>query len=162
MWKKIVLSGLFVAFATVLIAGALNRTASRSAQVSGAQLGQTMQDGAERGERNGADSIRSNAGATGQVNVTEWQTATGTVSNTDASRLEITLNDGSLIEVGGRAWQLAAAQNFAANPGDSLTLRGFDENGVFQVGQIDTQNTGQILRLRDATGRPLWAGRGRG
>jgi hypothetical protein len=91
----------------------------------------------------------------------EWQTVMGKVSSEDASYLEITLSDGSSVEVGGRAWQLAAAQNFTANADDSVTVHGFDENDVFQIGQIDNQSNGQTLSLRDTTGRPLWAGRGR-
>ena len=75
---------------------------------------------------------------------------------------EIRLSDGRSVEVGGRAWQLAAAQNFTADIGDSVTVHGFDENGVFEAGQIDNQSNGQTLSLRDTTGRPLWAGRGRG
>jgi hypothetical protein len=99
--------------------------------------------------------------AVGEANATVWQTVIGTVSSVDASRLEIMLSDGSSVEADGRAWQLAAAQNFTANAGDSVTLHGFDENGVFQAGQIDNQSNGQTLTLRDTTGRPMWAGRGR-
>jgi hypothetical protein len=128
MLKKIVLGGLFVAFAAVLIAGALNRTAARSVQMSGHQLGQTIRDDAERSGRNGPGSICSDSEATGQVNVTEWQAVTGTVSGTDASRLEVTLDDGSLIEVGGRAadvgWTRARLGQFHTSlvPGFNTSL----------------------------------------
>ena len=113
------------------------------------------------GGRNGADGNQGSVEAVGEANATVWQTVIGTVSSVDASYVEIALSDGSSVEVGGRAWQLAATQDFTANAGDSVTLHGFDENGVFQVSQIDNQSNGQTLSLRDTTGRPLWAGRGR-
>ena len=48
-----------------------------------------------------------------------------------------------------------------AQAGDSVSLTGFYEDGDFEVGQIDDQTTGQTVSLRDESGRPLWAGRGR-
>ncbi len=154
MLKKIILGGLFLALVGVLVAGALNRTAARSAETSGNQHGQTPAVAA-RGGRNG-----NTVATTREAAVAESQTVSGVVSSVDASRLEVTLSDGRLIEVGGRAWQLATAQSFTVNIGDSVTLHGFDENEVFQVSQIDNPQTGQTLSLRDATGRPMWAGRG--
>ena len=161
MLKKIILGGLLIVFSGILIVGAVNRTAARSGETNSAQHEQTTQDVGQRGGRNSAGSNQGRAEAVGEANVTEWQTVIGTVSSVDASYVEIALSDGSSVEVGGRAWQLAATQDFTANAGDSVTLHGFDENGVFQVSQIDNQSNGQTLSLRDTTGRPLWAGRGR-
>jgi hypothetical protein len=158
MLKKIILGGLLIVFSGILIVGAVNRTAARSGETSRTQHDQTTQVVEQRGGRNGAGG---NVEAVGEAGVTEWQTVSGTVSSVDASRAEIKLSDGRSVEVGGRAWQLAAAQNFTANVGDSVTVHGFDENGVFQAGQIDNQSNGQTLSLRDTTGRPLWAGRDR-
>ncbi len=156
MLKKIIWGGLLIALVGVLVAGALNRTAARSTETSGSQHDQTQAVTARGGRTD------SNVATTGEATVVELQTVSGVVSRVDASRLEVTLSDGRLIEVGGRAWQLAVAQSFTVNAGDSVTLHGFDENEVFQVSQIDNLQTGQTLSLRDATGRPLWAGRGRG
>ena len=75
--------------------------------------------------------------------------------------MEVTLNDGRLLEVGGRAWQLAVSQSFTAAAGDPVTVRGFDENGEFQAMQLDNLSNSQQIVLRDTSGRPLWAGRGR-
>jgi hypothetical protein len=161
MLKKIILGGLLIVFSGILIVGAVNRTAARSGETNSAQHEQTTQVVEQRGGRNGAGGNQGSVEAVGEASVTEWQTVIGTVSSVDASHLEITLSDGSSAEIGGQAWQLAIAQNFTANPGDSVTLHGFDENGVFQAGQIDNQSNGQTLTLRDTTGRPLWAGRGR-
>jgi hypothetical protein len=161
MLKKIILGGLLAALVGVLVIGGINRTAARGGETSSNQHGQTTQAVEQRGGRNGAGGNQGSVEAVGEASVTEWQTVIGTVSSVDASHAEIMLSDGRSIEVGGRAWQLAAAQNFTANAGDSVTLHGFDENGVFQIGQIDNQNNGQTLSLRDTTGRPLWSGRGR-
>jgi uncharacterized protein (DUF2345 family) len=158
MLKKIILGGLLIILSGILIVGAVNRTTARSGETSSTQHEQTTQVVEQRGGRNGAGG---NVEAVGEASVMEWQTVSGTVSSVDASHAEIRLSDGRSVEVGGRAWQLAAAQNFTANAGDSVTVHGFDENGVFQAGQIDNQSNGQSLSLRDATGRPLWAGRGR-
>jgi hypothetical protein len=162
MLKKIILGGLLIALIGVLVVGGINRTAARSTDTGSTQHGQTTHDVvAQRGGRNSTGGNQGSAEAVGEASVTEWQTVSGSVSSVDASHLEIVLNDGSSVEVGGRAWQLAAAQNFTANAGDIVTLHGFDENGVFQVSQIDNQSNGQTVRLRDTTGRPMWAGRGR-
>ena len=161
MLKKIIIGGLLIALIGVLVVGGINRTAARGDETSSNQHGQTTQSVAQRGGRNGSGGNQGNVEAADEANTTEWQTVFGTVFSVDASHLEVTLNDGSSVEVGGRAWQLAAAQNFTANAGDSVTLHGFDENGAFQVSQIDNQSNGQTLSLRDTTGRPLWAGRGR-
>lgn len=162
MLKKIIWGGLLVALVGVLVLGGINRTVARSTETSSNQHGQAAQDVvADRSGRNGTGGNQGRAEAVGEANVTEWQTVVGTVSSVDASRLEVTLNDGSSVEVGGRAWQLATEQSFTANAGDSVTLHGFAENGVFQVSQIDNHSNGQIVSLRDTSGRPLWAGRGR-
>jgi hypothetical protein len=162
MLKKIILGGLLIALIGILVVGAVNRTAARSGEISSTQHGQTTQAVEQRGGRNGAGGNQGNVEAVGEASVIEWQTVSGTISNVDASYAEIMLSDGRTVEVGGRAWQLAAAQNFTANAGDNVTVHGFDENGVFQAGQIGNQRNGQTLNLRDTTGRPLWAGRGRG
>ncbi len=161
MLKKIILGGLLATLVGVLVIGGINRTVARSDETSSTQHGQTTQDVKQRGGRNGAGGNQDSIEVTDEANVTEWQTVIGSVSSVDASHVEIMLSDGRSVEVGGRAWQLAASQNFTANAGHSVTLHGFDENGVFQIGQIDNQNNGQTVRLRDTTGRPLWAGRGR-
>ena len=137
MLKKIILGGLLVALVGVLVVGAINRTAARSSETSSYQHGQTTQDVGQRGGRDSAGSNQGRVEAVGEASVTERQTVIGTVSSVDASHVEIAPSDGGSVEVGGQAWQLAAAQNFTANAGDSVTLRGFDEDGVFQASQID-------------------------
>jgi hypothetical protein len=162
MLKKIIPGGLLIVLSGILIVGAVNRTAARGGETSSTQHSQTTQAVEQRGGRNGTGGNQGNVEAVGETSVTEWQIVIGTVSSVDASYLEITLSDGRSVEVGGWAWQLAVAQNFTADIDDSVTVHGFDENGAFQIGQIDNQSNGQTLSLRDTTGRPQWAGRGRG
>ena len=40
-----------------------------------------------------------------------------------------------------------------------MALDGFDEDGEFKIGQVTSM--GASVTLRDASGRPGWAGRGR-
>jgi uncharacterized protein YdeI (BOF family) len=90
----------------------------------------------------------------------DWVTLTGTVLSTDQQSLTVdTTEQGELtLELGMPGF--ASEQGVAFNPGDQVTITGFEENGMFQAGQIDNEATGESLLLRDPNGRPLWAGRG--
>ena len=92
----------------------------------------------------------------------EWVTLTGTVLSTDQQTLTVdTAEQGELtLELGIPGF--ASEQGVAFNPGDQVKITGFEENGMFQAGQIDNETTGESLLLRDPNGRPLWAGRGQG
>jgi hypothetical protein len=46
--------------------------------------------------------------------------------------------------------------------GDQVLVSGFYEDDTFEVASIENLTAGQMVTLRDDTGRPLWAGRGRG
>ncbi|NJN98084.1 MAG: hypothetical protein HC875_30380 [Anaerolineales bacterium] len=57
----------------------------------------------------------------------------------------------------------AEQQGITFNPGDAVTVLGFDSpNGPFQAGEITNNTSGATLYLRDPNGRPLWAGQGNG
>jgi uncharacterized protein YdeI (BOF family) len=91
-----------------------------------------------------------------------WVTLTGTVLSTDQQNLTVdTAEQGQLSLDLGRPG-FASEQGIVFNPGDQVTITGFDENGMFQAGQVDNETTGESLLLRDPNGRPLWAGRGQG
>jgi hypothetical protein len=98
---------------------------------------------------------------TGQAQVDEWLTLQGTVTSVDADTLAVQTDGGEQVTVDNRAWWFAQDQGFTAQAGDRVTLTGFYEDGDFEVGQIDDLTTGQTVSLRDNSGRPLWAGRGR-
>ncbi len=98
---------------------------------------------------------------TGQAEVDEWLTLSGTVTNADASLLAVKLDNGELVEMIGRPWSYAQGEGFTASTGDAVTLLGFYENDEFEVGRIDNLTTGLSVAIRDESGRPLWAGGGR-
>jgi hypothetical protein len=92
----------------------------------------------------------------------DWVTLTGTVLSTDQQSLTVdTAEQGELTLALGNPG-FASEQGVAFNPGDQVTITGFEENGMFQAGQVDNETTGESLLLRDPNGRPLWAGRGQG
>jgi len=47
------------------------------------------------------------------------------------------------------------------DPGDTVVIAGFFDQESFEVGRIENLNSGESVTMRDETGRPLWAGRGR-
>jgi hypothetical protein len=98
---------------------------------------------------------------TGQAQVDEWLTLQGTVLSVDADSLVVQADSGEQVIVENRAWWFAQEQGFTSREGDRVTVVGFYENDDFEVGQIDDLTTGQMVSIRDASGRPLWAGRGR-
>jgi hypothetical protein len=98
----------------------------------------------------------------GQANVDAWKTLTGTVQSVESDLWQITLEDGSLVEIEGRALSFAQEQGFSLAVGHDLSLTGFFENGAFEAGKIENLTSGESIMLRDETGRPLWAGGRRG
>ncbi|MCD6344029.1 MAG: hypothetical protein J7M17_00285, partial [Anaerolineae bacterium] len=57
--------------------------------------------------------------------------------------------------------QSAYREDFALEVGDEVTVLGFHEDGEFKAGTVENLTTDETITLRDETGRPLWAGRGR-
>jgi hypothetical protein len=184
MWKKIVLGTLLAGLIGVLVAGAIVRTVDKGGNVAEARgLGRgEAQEGLEEGTapRRGQELDRTSttgglgyggqgrAGtepngdgtATGQAEVSEWVTLEGSVVSVDTDKL-VTTADGQEILVENRPWLFAQEQGFSTEPGHQVTLVGFYEDAEFKVGQITDMTTGQAVKLRDESGRPLWAGRGR-
>ena len=74
--------------------------------------------------------------------------------------IETDVGESMVIE--GRAWSYMQEQGFAIQQGDLVKYEGFYEDGEFKVSQIENLNTGESLVLRDASGRPSWAGGGKG
>jgi hypothetical protein len=57
-----------------------------------------------------------------------------------------------------RSWRYAMDKGFVPKVGDQLTLNGFYENGEFEVGVLTNEASGDMLRIRDKTGAPMWSG----
>jgi hypothetical protein len=117
----------------------------------------------QQGKGNGAggqgQTQNPNAG-TPQANVTDWTTVTGTVNSFDGVGVSLTTTEGAPLWVQFGQSRYVSAQGVTFTAGDHLTVSGFTENGQYQAGTVTNDTTGQTLNLRDATGRPLWAGGG--
>ena len=88
-----------------------------------------------------------------------WRTLQGTVVTVADDLVEIRTTAGEVIPLEGRPLSFALEQGFSLEVGDGVALAGFDEDGEFKISQM-TSN-GASITLRDASGRPGWAGRGR-
>lgn len=110
----------------------------------------------------GQGNLSGDEAGTGQAQVDEWLTLEGVASSADTVELVVSTDDGQEIVLDGRAWRYLLEQGFQATAGDRLRLVGFYENDIFEAGQITNLSTGQDVSIRDESGRPLWAGRGRG
>lgn len=108
-------------------------------------------------ERNVAD----NELGLGQAAVDEWIKLEGTVSAVDDTTLTVTTAEGEVLTIENRAWTFAQEEGFSVQPGDNLRMTGFYEDGELEVGTIENLTAGTMIQLREESGRPLWAGRGR-
>ena len=97
----------------------------------------------------------------GQAQVSEWVMLQGTVVQVDANALVVEAASGSLVTVENRPWWFAQELGFAAQAQDTVTLIGFYENGEFEVGRLENVTSGVAVEIREESGRPGWAGRGR-
>jgi hypothetical protein len=53
------------------------------------------------------------------------------------------------------------AQGFVLAIGDQVRVSGYWEGEEFKAGHVENLETGDRITLRDASGRPMWAGQGR-
>jgi hypothetical protein len=174
MFKKIILWTLLGGLIVLLTAGAINRTMTKSGD-NYAQNG--------RGEPRGQNQIETTRGGglgfgrgyetrdqnsqyspgVAQSGDLEWFTLEGQVVDLDSTSLLITVPGQEDLEIAGRAWIFAQEAGFTLQPGDKLILTGFFETeDQFEVSRIQNQSTGEVLFLRDESGRPMWAGWRRG
>jgi hypothetical protein len=140
----------------------------RAVQVTRLSDGQTVaiRDGSGRpvwsgGARNGQGDGSGDQTGTGQAQVDAWLDIAGTAVSVGTNALVVRTAEGELIAVENRAWLFAQEQGFWVQVSDELSLRGFYEEGELEVGRIDDLTSGQTVMLRDETGQPMWAGRGR-
>ena len=105
----------------------------------------------ERLGRNANSPVEHEAGA--------LETVRGVVIVSD-SEILVRTGDGSEVLVGlGQAWYREQA-NFTVAVGDEVSVVGFHEDGEFKAVTVENLSTGASITLRDATGRPAWAGQG--
>jgi hypothetical protein len=189
MLKKILLGTLLVGVIGILIAGAVVRTSAKAGDGPGNEYGgrgRTAVAGAtavDDGGQNGGRWAQSDAtitargqGGRGQgggrstteaapapladVTADEWLTMEGTVVSVADGLVEIATAAGDVIPLEGRPLSFAQEQGFSLQVGEPVGLTGFDENGEFKIGQLTSLGSGASITLRDASGRPGWAGRG--
>jgi hypothetical protein len=117
----------------------------------------------------GRAEVPSDGIGTGQAVVDEWVMIQGAVVSVDGNTMIVQTAGGQEMAVENRAWWFAQEQGFSAEVGDQVILHGFYEDGDslassdshFEAGQIGNETTGQTVQIRETSGRPLWAGRGR-
>ena len=151
-------------------AGSGKRATERQATEAGAPaLGAGEQgQGQGRGRGNngqgqgGFGNQTSGQAGVGQAQMSEWVTLQGTVLQVDANALVVEANSGGLLTVENRPWWFAQEQGFTAGVRDEVTLTGFYDDDEFEAGQLENVTSGVAVEIREASGRPGWAGRGRG
>lgn len=172
MVKKIILGVALFGLIGILVGGAVLRTLDKTAPSSAAHNSQgrerTSQDyvvSQNGGQRNGQSQEHANgSGETageGEARVDMWVPREGAVTSVSEDMATVMLADGEELIIEGRAWSFAQEQGWTVGVGDQLKLSGFFEGETFETGQIDNLSTGQSVTLREESGRPLWAGRGR-
>jgi hypothetical protein len=175
MLKKIIISTLVIILLGAVVVGAIDAYRGNStlqlpevsAQANplgwgqGQGQGQGMGQGRGQGRGMGqGQGMRNQSQA--QMIEHEWTTLQGTVDSVDPQSMVVdTAEQGQLTLALGPVG-FAEQQDVTFNPGDTVTVLGFDEGGMFHAGEITNDTTGEILQLRDPNGRPLWAGQGQG
>jgi len=88
---------------------------------------------------------------------------TGIVTQIEEDLLVIICGIGKEIVVEGRALRFAIDAGFSAEIGDSIALKGFYETiDEFEISHIENLTKIIEVQIREESGRPLWAGNGRG
>ncbi|MGC9467990.1 MAG: hypothetical protein ACP5HS_05325 [Anaerolineae bacterium] len=109
-----------------------------------------------------ADSDVAPRGGYGSVPLAEspdWETLTGEVVESGNEIFVATAN-GETVMVGlGQAFY-REEMGFVVSVGDQVSVEGYLEDGEFKAGTVENLTTGETIVLRDASGRPMWAGRG--
>ncbi len=116
--------------------------------------------GGGRGQGNApGQTLGRNANAPVEHEAGALETVRGVVIVSD-SEILVRTSDGSEVLVGlGQAWYREQA-NFNVAVGDEVSVIGFHEAGEFKAVTVENLTSGATITLRDATGRPQWAGQG--
>jgi hypothetical protein len=127
---------------------------SVSAESYASQAGQGRRQGDNQGYNTTAEDS-----SIAQLEAVEWFSEFSEVVNIGEDALVVTFSDQGNLDISGRAWSFAQEQGFFPQPGDQLRLTGFFETeDHLEVSQIENLTNGEIVILRDGSGRPMWAG----
>lgn len=144
--KRIILWTLYAGFVLVLLMGAVNRTQAMAGDLSqSAGVNQNENQAHESDEHTDETLIQ---------NVVQVQGVVVSMSNRE---LVLQLEDGSILGIARRSWRYATDQGFAPQIGDPVSVTGFYEQDSLEVISMINLNSGQMVHLRDESGRPLWA-----
>ena len=162
MFKKILLGAVLVGSVAVLVAGAIVRTNAKSGEgAAGAAAGHEQEAmAAGRGGQGQGREARDAAPASGAL-PQGWLTVTGAVSAVASDQVEIRTATG-VVTLEGQPLSYVREQRFALKVGDRVTVAGFEDGGAFRIAEVTNLESGSAVTLRDTSGRPAWAGRGRG
>ena len=153
MFKKIAVGVVSVAAVGLLVAGAMNRT--------GVALPAGNEYGGGRGRGTVAESGQVLSEAAERAQTAAMSTVKGTVTSVDTAKLQLTLEDGSALELGGQPWRYAQSMGFAATVGDPVAVTGYYDGDHFEATKLTHTRTNATTVLRADDGTPKWSGRGR-
>lgn len=93
--------------------------------------------------------------------VETWLTLNGSVIELTGDELTVQTEEGSFAVHLGPEWYWES-EGITLQSGDQVDVAGFYEGDAFEGVEIKNLTTQETVTLRDETGRPLWAGRGKG
>ncbi len=133
----------------------------RQGQNATSDSGERQGQGNGRGQNRQAEQAGAGNAEAEHANM-EWQTVQGEIISLASDAMSVETTSGASVLVEGRSWSYAQQAGFMAELGDAVTLNGFEEDGEFKVGELVNDASGQLVQVRELSGRPLWAGGGRG
>ena len=159
MVKKIMLWTVYVLIVGLLVLGAANRTSAKTDQ--GLLIGNSEEINGGRGQGNGSSVEYGEYEAAGHEEVLEqqdWVTLSGQIIAVGSEALEIQTGSAGDLEIEGRSWRFAQELGYVPVEGNEVVVKGFYENGEFEVSTIQDLTAEQIFQLRDEYGKPRWGG----
>ena len=181
MIKKIILSVVVLGISGGLIYGGVYRTIARTGteekasksernlSISQGKSGEGTQQGQGKNRTSSSDGQQRGKNGSESENFASEEESkdmvsfTGIVTQMNENILMVVSDNGYNIVVENRAWWFATDADFSAEIGDSIELNGFYETAdKFEVSYIENLTQGVEVQIREGSGRPLWAGNGRG
>jgi hypothetical protein len=92
------------------------------------------------------------------ITADDWLSESGEAVEVSTDLLLVDTGSGDDLLIDGRAWRYVLEEGFEVQPGDTLDVSGYWEDGEFKPGMIENQSSGEFIQLRDIDGRPLWSG----
>jgi hypothetical protein len=162
MIKKIAMWTVYVLIVGLLVFGAVNRTSAKTDQ--GILFGNFEEAPGTRGrESGGVGSVEENSryeetDHEDSIEDSDWVSFNGQVIAVGSEALEIlTVSDG-ILEIEGRSWRFVQELGYVPAGGNEVVVRGFYENGEFEIATIQDLTADQVFKLRDEYGKPMWGG----